>query len=915
MNPSSFPPKKSDVPNHQVHSNNPPKEAPQSLFSWATSVAISTANTLKNTAYTLTNVVTSKSSDKQQTIDQAEITILSNLSSKDAAMFLQLSNLIGGAASKGAEEALGKWTTTMLDAKMLLKVFVTQSFANLSTKLNEEKENIPNYATQPALLSLFSLFAKNTSNHLNKKILINLEKKHQFKEKMLLIDQEKVKIAKLVNKKAELEKKLSAIMESSFTEDDLEYVRGKIEEYKKYAEYPGMRSEIETEIFQNFTEEQKKEALSVLSDLEDITRKITNPKELMTLEATLSDYEVELKEIFNQVAGDILYYIFPQGYSDPAIQKFVEGEIIYDKILSSLQSAIGNILYDQYSSLQKDTGPISAWNENLHAHSDGNIDSLVGAPSMLLQGVTKHFLEFSTSVASMTTSALQGLQGTSEKTAPLTEADKKAVELDSLNLKNLSNWIVESVQDLGQTTDPDLQGLLSYGTGILTNLTTSLLGKAVTELIPEGELIKKGEILNTLFEKASEKVSVAMEQKSLSSSLSIFVSDLPIPAIIKHKIVSTLNETAIAEEKLPTLIKQVNALHDESKKQLESIPSGDVIYSLIENLSNQLIKYVKDQNTNLLSADLEKTIDKLLIEYMPGLVLDPALTLSLKENIQGFSSKQPLDFVKKGIQTILTQGILGAISEDFDPKVSIRDQFLGRLTDVFEKKFSNLTADEKVNVQKAFAIQKNIDDKTALAQKLDLNASKRVSNATVEMQQASDTVLFEFTRVESAKEIVVLLRKNLTGIFEKLNANPNQSWDLEKLAELQNSKILPKDNPLLSSLSSDSLKLISEAMDIVSTLKHAENEQAIRTDALFVSVDKFEAMEKEPGFKKLQQRLLARFSSSQLNEEITELNFERDKYLSTFRGCKLEPSEFLIALRGPVGKQKNPTLKKNNLQV
>jgi len=809
-------------------------------------------------ATTIKKVVTSKTSEKQDIINSAETTMRDKIgqgtqeAAKNAEMFVQLSRLVSTIGAKEAQNKAGGVMGYLSDAGMLTKAFISQMFANLATKLDENRHKISNYNDQPVLASLFSLLAEHASTHLDQKDLEGL---------------------------ADLYHDAEANMKSS-------------------------KGDYGAQLAQR-----------------DSARK-------------------KMQTIFNAVAGNLLSYAFPKGHQDPAIQKFLDSESLYSTVYSQIQSAIAEPLLEEFLSLEKNSAKEEAWNNKLTTTVGQNmVDPFIKAPAMLLGGVVKHLVEFNPAPLDALTKAIHQI---ANPTDPSKKDEKNQKELlQELSYKNLSNWILESVQAVSTTNDPHLSKALGYGSYLISRLARDIIGKGLTILVPENKALGEGETTALLFDKMAEKVSTAGMEKGFLPEVADFIQDLPVPDILKTKVTAAIKDSSKVEQQILAAAKQVDLLHKESKETLEKYKGGDLIFALIENVSDQIAKKVQGNKSDFIeAAGSDEWVQNILDEFLPGLTIDPALKQSFKANFEVFRknavSENSLDFLKKGIQVVLAQALIGTIDESFDKNVSIKDQLLLKFQNAFQKNFQNLSVEVKAQFRKAIEEQDKINEKEGDIKKLqDLTApnikakleaakealTKAESNektthkqieklknqikelekaleialkpvaADQKLQKAFEEMLTANTRVTNAESKVKSLHKQLHKMLIDL------SWPADNLETLHNSNQSIENHDLLKNLSPEKLKSVSAALDLYATIQHANKELQLRNVQLQQKQTAFNNMQANDEFAKLnewfEKHSVIQKRIEKLNQEILDLQEAHLSDLPVFNELAVDITDIL----------------------
>ncbi|HRD55875.1 MAG TPA: hypothetical protein PLC42_05705 [Parachlamydiaceae bacterium] len=757
-------------------------------------------------------------------------------------MMVQLAELAGNLASKTAEKKAG-WVGKQLDAGILTKAVIFQAFSNLAVKLKENSSTIAHYDSQPALTSLIALLTREASGSLSQAKLKAIESKHEYEKEMQTI-------RKLNNQ--------------YYYSEYFDYANELVIEYLESGD-----NTIKNQLLENLSVDEKNEYLKHLESLEICAK--------------------ELKEAFNDTASSIFRYIFPEGHKDPALSKFLGGETLFNTIFQAIETNIGSAFFAEYNAIRGYSTETEERKADVEQAVGTKIDTVVQVPAKLIGGVATHVLQFSPAVLGAISTNL--LEAAYEKIENPSENEKKEAAYQELGIKNLSDWILKSVQKIAKTDDKELQGILDYGNHFMITLAENILGKSVDKT---SQSQKKG--TDQFFNSMATNIKEAANSDKMADKLKYFVQDLPLPANLKKTMISKISESAEKGMSFSALAKQAEKLHTESKQKLESYEGGNLLFAIIENMANQLTDKMTRQSGGFITGgDPNAAIQDLLDELLPGITLDSDLKNSFKANFEAFQkaqfSKESTDLLNRGIEAVLMQAILHTIAEDFDPKISVKDQFLARFNQIFKKSFSSLTPEEKKDVRNALEIQTKIDAAVAKRKSIEkaLATQKQPLNLSPLLQEAFDKALTAKNRIRNAFLAEKKLHNSLNEKLLLIN-KANRKWTLETLEELKRETEKPgakiDEIPLLANFSSKTLKQVSSALDIYKTIEHAKDEYETRIGEAKKTFADFQVLSKEEGFEDANNWLEARFNHLlNLDEEsqhIAELELAQKQYLAFF---------------------------------
>lgn len=833
----------SPTQNEQTTQQRP--EENKGWFSWATNITT-------HAAKTLTKVVYSKTEEKQNIINAANQTTIKILGEEEGLLMVQLSSLMGNIAAK----EVGRITGTIgrfLEVDAITRAFVAQAFANLAEKMQAESSHILKYGEQPALTSVIVLLAGQVGSKLSQAKLTEIEEKHHYQENM--------KGLRALNQKCFFYKD-----EDNQQVDSVDYAN---ELTVKYLQSPDSR-----------------EGRASLSKLLD-SYLPEEKAEFWKYAEPLNACGKEVQETFNDAVKAVVKYIFPLGLKDPALSKFIESEMLFDSIIGAIEKYIGNELFAEYQSVRAYSTETESRKQILENAVHANVDTVVEAPAKLIGGIVNHVLQFNPAVLEVLSSHLQEA-AYSRVENPTEDESKKAISQE-LTFKHLGNWILESFQAVAKTEDKKLEGILNYGTETLKMLTENILGKAAS-LLPSKD---EKQATNQLFADLADLVKTTSNSGKITDKITDFVEDMPIPSTIKKMTSKAILESANLEDGLSS----VATLHTASREKLEAYKGGPLLLAIIKNISKLLVEKINSQENEWFSDAKSKTfIQNLLDEFLPGFEIDPTLKESFKENFEAFKesqfSNESFKLLSEGIETVIMQAILGAITKDFNPEISVKDQFLERFNEVFSNKFFNLTPEQQKESRTALKIQSKIDALIKQEKELkDVFAKKEQCTLNPVLKKPFQNVLTAQNRLRNAVSEIHSLEnkfKEKLNIFNKTKIN---NWDIGTIKNLHDElgKIgtKPSDLPILSNLSSDALKKTSSLLDIYATLQRAKKEHKSRQSELTKSFEDFKSFSQDANYNEANDWLETHFDLliklDELSHNIKDKELEQKEFLPFFQ--------------------------------
>ena len=540
--------------------------------------------------------------------------------------------------------------------------------------------------------------------------------------------------------------------------------------------------------------------------------------------------------------------------------------------------------------------------------------------------------------------------------------------LPQMSQEGLANWIVDSAQAMLHTEDPHLLGLGQFIQQRLHYLTLGLMAKGAKLVIPEEEEIEENQFIKELTDRLVEKFGSLQGKESISDQFWLdFVKDLPLPPFVKDLIVPVLiQKTKTWQSELRTSpdLQEIQRVYSESEAIIRSYEGGEQLLSITEKVSEQIIEQVLEKNVGLITAlGLGNTLEELFAQYLPGIKINAELTKWFKENISALGateagqSPQSVILLKQGIQAILRKALVNTIETNF--KNNSKDyaaQLLQNLQQAFAKAFAGFNPAQRTELGEALSIQTHIKahvdrintlKEQMVAKPQDITPDQfslleevihahirytRASDYLEELVQKREGVMVELNKkyvkpVWAADQLpyisrALTLQKIQSSNFPTLEAHlaelRKEVGELQKMIE---SKEVVADRDIFEELaerevlvalldmSPEELHLISEALNIESTLQHAKKELEHLKEELedregVVSQQDQAQLQNQPAWNQakqwVQQTLTHRQEIHQLSKEVIELGKQLDTHLQVFQALADE----LTALLGLNEKEK-----------
>jgi len=477
--------------------------------------------------------------------------------------------------------------------------------------------------------------------------------------------------------------------------------------------------------------------------------------------------------------------------------------------------------------------------------------------------------------------------------------------LNQLSHQQLANWLVVAVQTMLNGEDPHILGLANFGKQAMNNLTLALIAKGTKLVMPEGLEVQPDAFIKEFSERLIEKAGAVQGAAAVSEKFWIdFVNDLPLPPLVRGMLVPILIEKAKSlqtdAKRMNREFEEVQRVHREAFKKADSYAEGGQLISITEQVSEQIVKQILEKNIELVSTlGFGDTIEELMANYLPGVTINEDLKKWFKQNIsslgvaEGEDTSCAITMLKDGIQAVLLKSMVNTIEKNFsDNSGDYAAQLLGNIHEVFSKAFHGFNEDQRTQLDEAIKIQREIDAKNKQIQELKDSIPKKPEGIDlIQYTLLDDVIAANIRHVRGAEFVEKLIEKrndHLADLNESLgNRYQISSEDLlsvnqllarqkvesatfssedeyakhisETLSALRksvrdggystdlNNEI--KELQLLLTLikmSSAQLKMLTDALNTQSTLKHAENELEHLSQELQASKGAIIHYEKKP---------------------------------------------------------------------
>jgi len=501
---------------------------------------------------------------------------------------------------------------------------------------------------------------------------------------------------------------------------------------------------------------------------------------------------------------------------------------------------------------------------------------------------------------------------------------------------HLANWFVEAAQSMLHTKDPNLAELGQFVEKSFGNLILVVLAKGaklavpdapkgvlgVNLAVPEG-MAEEYQFIKVLTDRINEKLEAISGGERIPPEFwKDFMSDLPLPPLLKEVLLPIVIEKSEELQKLSKAKKrhtdEIENFYAEAQQDISELKWKAEWSSISEKMSDLMLGRLVGENIGLISTfQLGDTVNELLAQYLPGVKIDADLQEWLQKSLRalGVSEKDALPediaTLRHGVQAIILKALANMIKENFkDKSEEYADRLLDKMQHAFDDALNGFGEPERKELEEAFVVQTEIHTKkeriVALEKAL---AQKPVrSDLSVKQNELLDNVLQVNTRYMRAKQNIDNLKEKLEETITKLNdlylggvRRPKLEWSSDDLSYIVQALVPTLEGwsdkvrsirAKMKTMSPEQLKLLSDAVSIYATCKHAEKEAELFNNEQSAEQEKVDSfvhvganLEKWGEAKAwMQQTLDKRNEFDQLTKAVATLYKKLDRHLEMFQG-------------------------------
>lgn len=692
------------------------------------------------------------------------------------------------------------------DILKIIDLVVANGFANLAKQIRESRRTIADYDNQTALVRMLSYMSQ------------QIVTKEWKKEIGGVLEQEKKA------KEAVWMQGTALFPDLCTDENKAEAFRKMVQEYIKEGD-------------------DKKSAAILQKFIQKHPRGVDKKQSLASLTAALAELkkcEKQKTALFNGVAEAMVALLFPDR--DQAFKVVTEGRQLADWLLvSQVRGMIFGSVISTISSLLSSSYDAVAINDSLGEKQRAELKSVMGgadiapvlgASSVLLTSVAQQMLESGPGLLSLTGSlvaAQQTAAGESE------EETKKLQQLARLSEGRFAQSLVNSMQALLQTQDPNLHQLQAFLRTVLKSLVLGVVSKGTSLLIGQGEEIAADDFLNEMTNrliatsrKFKEEGPVSEEEKAefdktIDAFVRDFIKDLPTPPVLVESVVvplliDNLKKAIVKLREQGEEERLVAAKDEESRRALQQHESGvgDSLIGFVSSVSQQIVDALPlDAKTLTESYGLASAFEKLSSEYLPGVVIDEQLKQWFQQNIKRVEARKGdlKSFIKTHVEIVLRGAILKTMDLHFTQARS--PQLLSKFNAVFASALPAITdATSAGRLRKDMQAIRASKERIKLAEMQAEEVSRSLN--VLEENEAVAALQKQYDVLLKAEMGVAHLEEQLNESLSTLNKKKTggkTNWDLKDLKAIRKATKWRKDQGFATESIDKQKKTLTEEID------------------------------------------------------------------------------------------------------
>ena len=286
--------------------------------------------------------------------------------------------------------------------------------------------------------------------------------------------------------------------------------------------------------------------------------------------------------------------------------------------------------------------------------------------------------------------------------------------VQTMSEEQFAAWFVRSLHTVILSSDPAIAKSGFFTKELLQNLIIGVLVKGGDVFFPPDHAVPQHQVIQTLIESLIIKIKQLTNGTLSEQALNNFVKDLPLPPAIKEKIIPHMQKKIEELKNVLQASQKFETIYKSSVDQLTAMPGGSKIVSLTEKLTAEILENGFRKSEQLISHfGFTDALEAFISEYMPGMEIHDDLKNWFKRNISELGinhlSSEPIDLLKKGIQTILLHSFANLAQKKYNKKSEkLIAQIVNEMKKGLAKAFPHFSEQEKGDFAAAWTIQEHI---------------------------------------------------------------------------------------------------------------------------------------------------------------------------------------------------------------
>lgn len=727
-----------------------------------------------------------------------------NMARLNDPQFMALAETLSGAVGKEVGSRIdqlgdGVMASVIRPRKELIKDYlqinIFRGLGNLARAVESHRGEITNYANQPALANIFIYLCKKGRSVLNEEALKNINIKYTFAR--LDYNSFLEKHPGLKAHQSVIDEYVKVHANSTFTGLMTGAVASEVSEYQ--SDFDKANAALEQILREeNISEEEEQKLRLILSQF--------------------SAKRNEQKALFNETVRVLLGELFPDGLNDlvlpnslfqiPGIRQY-----IYSNYVVGL---ISDQLFDQCEPLLQSRSLVGQFEAELKERTGAeNTDLLVKAPGKALVAGAVNYLQTDPGAVGAVAELLESISPAGQLIVGGTEVSERGTLLGQISQHQQAASVIEAVQCLLNTQDPNIIALGSFFQTVLGQLATGLMAKGSQLVFPDGATIGQDQFLGELLSRMNAFIQNGRGNLPITEEFwSEFIKGLPVPPALKDLVVRQLVEKSV---QMNALYHAGGAAAEATEQKIRGYAQGEKLLSIVDQVADLVVEGAIKENMGLVSelADdeeeaeevegetkenvsltaklgLDETIEELVEQFLPGIEITPTTRAWLADNIRalkkGAQAADRAQLIKSGVRIVLRHAIVTTIEKNFHDSGEYTAQLLSKFNSAFTAAFEDLSETEKGQVAEAVTLQNEIHENEAKIKDLRKAEKKLGTTHGMKIGEHSEKHIQDQIKAEkkamAAETNVSTIRRNMERLIAQLNTSAEGEfrWDLSDVA-------------------------------------------------------------------------------------------------------------------------------------